>query len=113
MVSPPTRSPSRLVARRRRRRAAPQQVLGDLGGRRDHVLAVVEHDQQLAVADQLGQPARVGQVERGRDRGADAGGIADGRQLDQAPAERQAGRLGAGHLQREPRLAHPARARRA
>ena len=93
--------------------AATQQVLGDLGGRGDHVLAVVEHDQQLAVADQLGQPARVRQVEGGGDRGADAGRIADGRQLDQAPAERSDSADSArADLQREPRLAHPARARR-
>ena len=32
MISPPTRSPSRLVARRRRPRAAAQELLGDLGG---------------------------------------------------------------------------------
>ena len=91
--------------------AATQQVLGDLGGRGDHVLAVVEHDQQLAVADHLGQPARVRQVEGRGDRGADAGGIADRRQLDQAPAERSDRRTAArADLQREPGLAHPARA---
>jgi hypothetical protein len=64
-----------------------KQVLGDLGRGRDHVLAVVEHDEHLAVADQLGQPGRVRELERGGDRGADAGRIADGRQLDQATAE--------------------------
>ena len=67
MVSPPTRSPSRLVARSRRRRAVTQQVLGDLGGGRDHVLAVVEHEQHLPVTDHLGEPARVRQ-RRGRPR---------------------------------------------
>ena len=75
-----------LTARREQPQAwaATQQVLGDLGGRRDHVLAVVEHDQQLTIPDHLGQPARVRQIEGGRDRGGHAGRIADGRQLDEA-----------------------------
>ena len=89
-------------------RAATQQVLGDLGGGGDHVLAVVEHDQQVAIADHLGQPVRVRQVEGGRDRRGHAGGIADGRQLDQARRRSAGARLAAGHLQRQPRLAHPA-----
>ena len=77
------------------------------------MLAVVEHDEHLAVADQLGEAARVGKRERGGDGGADAGRIADGRELDEARAERQRGGPGARDLQREARLADAARARRA
>ena len=84
MVSPPTRSPSRLVARSRRPGQRRSRSSATSAAVADHVLAVVEHDEQLAVTDHLGQPARVGQVEGGGDRGADPGGIADGGQLDEA-----------------------------
>ena len=45
--------PQTLAARRQEAqpRAVAQQVFGHLGGRGDHVLAVVEHDEQLPVAD--------------------------------------------------------------
>ena len=86
--------------------AAAQEVLGDLGGRPDHVLAVVEHQEHLPIADHLRQSARVREVERRSDRGADAGWIADGSQLHQAPAERQVRGLEPGHLEREACLAH-------
>ena len=92
------------------RRAAAQQVLGDLGGRRDHVLAVVEHDQHLPVTDQLGEPARVRKrrarprSRRGRRPGSPTGASS----TRQPPNSRSVG-LGARHLQREPRLADPAR----
>ena len=65
-------------------RAAPQQVLGDLGGGGDDVLAVVEHEQQVLVADHLGEPVRVRQVEGRGDRRGNAGRITDRGQLDQA-----------------------------
>ena len=68
-------------------RATTQQTLGHLGGRADHVLAVVEHHHQVVVADHLGEPVRVRQAEGRGDRRRDTGGITDGRQLDQAPAE--------------------------
>ena len=89
-------------------RAAAQQILGHLGGGGDDVLAVVEHDQQVLVADQLGEPVRVRQVEGGGDRRRNAGGITDRRQLDQAPAEAQTVGHGPPDLQGQPRLAHPA-----
>ena len=70
-------------------RAATQQALGHLGGGGDDVLAVVEHEHQLLLADHLGEPVRVRQAEGGGDRRGNTGGIADRRQLDQAPAEAQ------------------------
>ena len=90
MISPPTRSPSRLVARSRRpgqRRSRPSATCG---GRADDVLAVVEHQHQVVVADHLGEPVRVRQAEGSGDRRRDTGGITDGRQLDEAPAEARA-----------------------
>ena len=89
MVSPPTRSPSRLVARMRRpgqRRKRSSATSAAVVITCSQLSSTMQH---LPVADQLGQPARVREVERGRDRGADAGRIADRRQLDQATAERQ------------------------
>ena len=72
------------------------------------MLAVVEHDQQIAVADHLSQPAGIGQVESRPDCRSNPLRIADMRQLDQARAMRQARRLVAGHLECQTRLAHPA-----
>ena len=109
MISPPTRSPSRLVASSRRPGQRSQQALGDLGGGRDHVLAVVEHDQHVAVADHLSQPVRVGQIEGGGDRRGDTGRVANGSQLHQAPTQAQIFSRGAPDLEGEPGLAHPSR----
>jgi hypothetical protein len=90
------------------RRTAAQKVLGDLGGRRDHVLAVVEHDQQLPVGENLREPARVGELESARDRRSDAGGVPDRGELDQnAPTRERLRTLSAG-IEREPRLADSA-----
>ena len=91
------------------RRAATEQVFGDLGRRGDHVLAVVEHDQELAVADQLGQPARIREREGRGDGLPDSCGIADGGQFHQAAPERHSRGHGARHVEREAGLAHPAR----
>ncbi|MDQ3371319.1 MAG: hypothetical protein M3482_01160, partial [Actinomycetota bacterium] len=66
-------------------RAATQETLGHLSCGGDHVLAVVEHEQQVPLADHLGEPVRVRQVEGGGDRRGNAGGITDGRQLNEAP----------------------------
>ena len=92
------------------RRAVTQQIFGDFSRGRDHVLAVVEDDEHLAIVDHLGQPVRVRQRERGRDRGPDARRVADWREFHQAPAELEnCGRIPR-HFQREPGLAHSSRA---
>ncbi len=87
-------------------RASTQQVFGHLSGSGDDVLAVVEHDQPVLLTDQLGEPVRVRQVERRRDRRGNAGRVADRSQLDQVPAEAQAFGLGPPDLERQPGLAH-------
>ena len=74
------------------------------------MLAVVEHDQQITIPDHLRQPVGVRQVQSGRDCRGHAFGIADVRELHQTRAVRQAIRLVACHFERQPRLAHPARA---
>ena len=90
-------------------RAAAQQIFGHGGGRVDDVLAVVEHDDHLAVADHVGEPGGVGYVERGRDRRGHRDRITDRRELDEVAAVGERDRFGARHLQREPRLADTAR----
>ncbi len=67
-------------------------------------------DDQLAIADHVGEPGGVGHVERRRDRRGHRGRITDGRELDEvATVGRASTDVGARHLQREPRLADTAR----
>ena len=109
MVSPPTRSPSRLVARSRRP-----------GQRRNRSsatsAAVVITCSQLSSTISISRSpiSSASRLGSGRSRAAaiaarNAGGIADGRELDQAPAEPQTVGRGPPDLQREPRLADPSR----
>ena len=58
-------------------RTAAQQVFSDLGGCGDDVLAVVEDDQQIPLADHRRQLVRVREIEGERDRCAHTSGIAD------------------------------------
>ena len=89
--------PQALTARRQepQPRAVTQEVLGDLGGRRDDVLAVVEHDRAARVR-RSSRPAGPGRAARARrDRGPHGRRVADGRQLDEARAVRQRARTSA------------------
>ncbi len=70
-ISPSTPSGSRLVVMIAKRAAMPQDVRDEGGNGVEHVLAVVEHQQDLALADPLD--------ERGASRGAGTGDEADGR----------------------------------
>ena len=88
-------------------RASLQKVFGDFSSRGDHVLAVVEHDQQTAFTDHRSQLSRVRQVESKRDRRAHTVGIAERGKLHQTRTVSQVSRLGSGHLNRQPRFAHP------
>ena len=90
------------------RRAATQQVLGDLGGRGDHVLAVVEHDQH-ARGHRSARPTGSGPGARGRRRSAPGlrpGSPTGASSTRQPPNARSRGH-GAGHLQREAVLPTP------
>ena len=89
-------------------RAATQQVLGHLGGGGDDVLAVVEHDQQLPVADHLGEPGRVRQVEGGGDRRGTPAGSPTGASSTRHPPKRRPSASAAADLEGQPGLAHPA-----
>ena len=53
--------PEALATRRQNTQtgASTQQVFGDLSGRIDHVLAIVEHDQQVTFTDHGGELSRV------------------------------------------------------
>ena len=93
-TSPSQRSGSRLVARTRTPGPGAQQVLGQARAGVDHVLAVVEHDDRLAVRQVRGE----GLLRRalGRDRDADG----------------QRGRLGHAARRRSDRRARRTRCRR-
>ena len=91
-------------------RAAAQQFFGHGGGGVDEMLAVVEHDHQLAITDHVREPGGVGYVERGRDRRGHRGGITDGRKLNDVATIGERDRFGARHLERQPRLPHSPRA---
>ena len=92
-------------------RAAAEQGLGEVGDRLDQVLAVVEQEQLLAIADVTGE----GDLRRPiggepgvqglGDRGADQLGLAECRQLDQPDPVGEILRLLPGKLQRQPGLA--------
>ena len=116
-TSPGTRSGSRLVARIVSCGAARSNASVERCRRRQQVLAVVEHEQQLARReevdhgrDQLLRGQRP-DVERGCDRVRDESWIRDGCELDERGA-RLVRRLDrAGKLEREPRLPDAAGAR--
>ena len=93
------------------------QGVGQLGGRAEHVLGVVEDHQQVAVADRVDQgvehgPSRLlADLEHGGHGAGHQFGFGHRRQLDQPhPVAGAIQRLGR-HLQRQPGLADPARAR--
>ena len=105
--------PQRLPARREQHdaRARAQERAGQLRGRLDEMLAIVEHEQDRAVGQVLDQaiergPARIlAQPERGAGRRSDMLGGGQRRELDQPDAvARAVEQLGRG-LQRESRLA--------
>ena len=82
---------------------------GELGRRLDHLLEVVEQEQQLALADVLGE-AVLG-AERLRDRLGDERRVAERGEPDPEDARLVLGHELGGGLEREPRLARAARAR--
>ena len=100
-----------------RPRAAPHQGVGQLGGRAEHMLGIVQDHQQVPVADRLGQgvehgPSRLlADPQHGRHGAGHQLRFGHRRQLDQpypvAGAIQHLGR----HLQRQPGLADPARPR--
>ena len=81
----------------------------ELGRRLDHLLEVVEQEQQLALADVLGET--VLGAERLGDRLGDERGIAERGEADPEDACLVLGDERGGRLDREPRLARAARAR--
>ena len=90
--------------------AVAQQVVRDLGGGVDDVLTVVQHDEQLAIADHRRQPAR---DRSGPARAATAARTAAGSptaasSTSTAPSSTSAGRPPGG-LERQAGLAHAAR----
>ena len=98
-----------------RPRAGPHHGVGQLGGRAEHVLGVVEDHQQVAVADGVDQgvehgPSRLlADLEHGGHGAGHQFGFGHRRQLDQPhPVAGAIQRLGR-HLQRQPGLADPAR----
>jgi hypothetical protein len=98
-----------------RSRAGPHQGVGQLGGRAEHVLGIVEDHQQVAVADRLDQgvehgPSRLlADAEHGGHGAGHQLGVGHRRQLDQPhPVAGAVQRIG-GHLQRQAGLADPAR----
>ncbi len=97
------------------RRAALQHGLGRLGGGLDDVLAVVEHDQHLVVADRPAQvverPGLVGLgAERRAHRPRDQARFGHGRQVDEPDAGREPVDQLLAHADRQARLAAPGRA---
>ena len=76
---------------------------GQLGRRLDHLLEVVEQEQELALADVLGE-AVLG-AERLGDRLGDEGGIAQGGEADPEDARLVRGNERRGGLERESGLA--------
>ena len=96
--------------------ARPQQV-GDDRRRRDHLLEVVEHEQhglcraasRRAVGDRPG--ATFGYTDGAGDPGGDQHRVADGLERHEEDAVRKVVRDARGELERQSRLARPARAR--
>ena len=100
-----------VIAGRGREQAA------DVGRRVEHLLEVVEHEQQRAVRERAGQPVEhaavgaVGEPERAGERREDVPGVADRGERDEPRAVGELRRQPARELEREPRLADAARAR--
>jgi hypothetical protein len=95
--------------------AAPEKRVRERGARVDEVLAVVEHEQEPPrpqVVDQRfvdGPVGLVGQAERGGDGPGDQRRRGDRRQIDEPDPVRVVARQPVGDLDREARLADPAR----
>ena len=86
------------------------EQLRELGRRLDHLLEVVEQQQELALADVLGEA--VLRPQRLRDRLGHERRVAQRGQADPEDARLERGHELGGDLEREPRLARTARARR-
>ena len=86
-----------------------EQTFSGSGGRVDHVLAVVEDDDHLAVADRVDEKLGVGHVQRRCDRRGNPRRIADRRELDEVAAVREVARRRSCDLQREPGLSDTTR----
>ena len=99
----------RMASRGAAARSAP-----DLRCRLQHMLDVVEHQQQLPLAERLSQPrtrrivAPVGEAERRGDGREDHGGIAQRRQVHEGHAVGEGGRHPFGRRDGQPGLAHAA-----
>ena len=89
--------------------AVAEQTFSGSGGRVDHVLAVVEDDDHLAVADRVDEKLGVGHVQRRCDRRGNPRRIADRRELDEVAAVREVARRRSCDLQREPGLSDTTR----
>ncbi len=114
-LSPSARSGSRLVASRRTPGAALQQLLREEGRSVSEVLAIVEHDQDLALA-QVGEDARgriVGRAgiraEGGGERVRHQRSVGEGCEVDHADAVAERRPEPVGDRERQGRLADPAR----
>ena len=114
--SPSTPRRSRLVASTRERVTAADSARDDMGRGVEHVLGVVEHEEDVEGAGPVECRERClalsGEAERGDDGVGDAGGVADLCELDEPGAERPAARRDPSSLDREPRLADATRGRR-
>ena len=89
--------------------AAPEQILGQGGRGIDDVLAVVEDDDHLAVADHVREELRIGHVEGCGGGRSHCGRISHRRELDDVAAVAERGGHSPGDFQRETRLADTAR----
>jgi hypothetical protein len=86
----------------------------NMGGGVEHVLSVVEHEEDVEDASPVEYRQRCfalsGEAERGNDGVRDADGVANLCELDEPGAERPAARRNPSSLDREPRLADATRA---
>ena len=112
-----SRDPDRLPAGRQHPHiiGGGQQRPAQLRDRRRHVLAVVQHQQQLPPGQHPGQRLREGRarrlmhLKRHRHRRRDQRRLLDSSQLDQPHPVGEPARYPPGHLTGQPGLAHPAR----